>query len=323
MGERVRATGYLEMTGERAIGSLGELQIALHPSKIEFLMQDGLVRNRWHSNSQSIPCPLVPSFDELVRSRKSGNRSRPRNANRAAVFASFIVKTFGHRRLLNWGSGVVDVAGGAGALTFELTFRYSIKCTVVDPVKVKHSVKQLRAVERKLKDEEHLADKETSTAISGGSTVRSQRNSDSAPTKVLEIFVKQFQIEFHADYILRKIAEPPQVVGEECVANPLEEECKRVAEHVGDCSLLVGLHPDQAIDDIVDVGLALKKPFAVIPCCVFPKHFSKRRLKSGKHVNDYEELCTYLMEKAPCKISMTTLEFEGRNKCLYYMGEGG
>lgn len=29
--------------------------------------------------------------------------------------------------------GVVDVAGGAGGMAFELTFRYDVPCVVVDP----------------------------------------------------------------------------------------------------------------------------------------------------------------------------------------------
>lgn len=36
-------------------------------------------------------------------------------------------------------------------------------------------------------------------------------------------------------------------------------------------SLIVGLHPDQATERIVQFGLKHKKNFAVLPCCVFPK----------------------------------------------------
>jgi len=37
------------------------------------------------------------------------------------------------------------------------------------------------------------------------------------------------------------------------------------------CSLVLGLHPDQATDSIVDFALQFNKPFAVVPCCVFPR----------------------------------------------------
>ena len=44
------------------------------------------------------------------------------------------------------------------------------------------------------------------------------------------------------------------------------------------CALVVGLHPDEATDAIVDAALAAGKPFAVVPCCVFPSLFPHRRL---------------------------------------------
>ena len=37
------------------------------------------------------------------------------------------------------------------------------------------------------------------------------------------------------------------------------------------CSLVIGLHPDQATDSIVDFAMQFGKPFAVVPCCVFPR----------------------------------------------------
>lgn len=43
------------------------------------------------------------------------------------------------------------------------------------------------------------------------------------------------------------------------------------SKHLQTCSIIVGLHPDQATDAIVDCALQLGKPFAAVPCCVFPR----------------------------------------------------
>ena len=43
-------------------------------------------------------------------------------------------------------------------------------------------------------------------------------------------------------------------------------------------SIVIGLHPDQATDSIVDCALRFNKPFAIMPCCVYPTLFPDRRL---------------------------------------------
>jgi len=40
---------------------------------------------------------------------------------------------------------------------------------------------------------------------------------------------------------------------------------------------LVGMHPDEATDMIIDIGLRYNKPFAMVPCCVFSQKFPNRR----------------------------------------------
>ena len=47
-------------------------------------------------------------------------------------------------------------------------------------------------------------------------------------------------------------------------------------------SVVVGLHPDQATDALVDFALASGKPFAVVPCCTYGADFPKRRTPSCK-----------------------------------------
>jgi ubiquinone/menaquinone biosynthesis C-methylase UbiE len=51
---------------------------------------------------------------------------------RAKLFAQWLVDTYGTERL-NQGSGVLDVAGGRGALSFELCVKHGVKVTLVEP----------------------------------------------------------------------------------------------------------------------------------------------------------------------------------------------
>eukprot|EP00056_Hartaetosiga_gracilis_P000025 m.35405 g.35405 ORF g.35405 m.35405 type:complete len:145 (-) comp10014_c0_seq1:151-585(-) len=85
---------------------------------------------------------------------------------------------------------------------------------------------------------------------------------------------------------------------------------------INNCSIVVGMHPDQAAGHIVDFALAQNKPFALVPCCVYSKEFPKRRLKDGTPVKTYSHLITYLMEKHS-GIKKCTLPFEGKNICVY------
>ena len=86
-------------------------------------------------------------------------------------------------------------------------------------------------------------------------------------------------------------------------------------------SIVVGLHPDQATEPILDHAIALGKPFAVIPCCVYADEFPKRHLRASPadRVTSYEDFIKYLCEKHP-KISQSTLPFEGKNILLWWPG---
>ncbi len=67
---------------------------------------------------------------------------------------------------------------------------------------------------------------------------------------------------------------------------------------------------------LVNMALKLHKPFAVVPCCVFPRLFAERRTRDGKEVLQYNEFIEYLMVK-DSRIQMEYLPFDGRNKVLY------
>ena len=98
---------------------------------------------------------------------------------------------------------------------------------------------------------------------------------------------------------------------------------------------LVGLHPDECTEDILDAALRYKKSVAIMPCCVFPTLFSGRRLRldvnddwnwdrdndiinnrGSKEVHTYDEFVEFLLQKDP-RLVCETLPFEGKNRVIY------
>ncbi len=90
---------------------------------------------------------------------------------------------------------------------------------------------------------------------------------------------------------------------------------------VSNCSIVLGMHPDQAVEHIIDFAIMNNKPFAVTPCCVYSYQFPARKLKNGSLVTSYSDLITYLLEK-DYRIQQLVLDFEGRNIMLYFIPEG-
>lgn len=91
------------------------------------------------------------------------------------------------------------------------------------------------------------------------------------------------------------------------------------------CVVVVGMHSDQATEWIVDFALEHRVRFAVVPCCVCPGLFPKRRVFSGdgddrvsKPVRSHEQFCEYLRGKAkPGEIELKRLPFEGKNTVVF------
>jgi hypothetical protein len=70
--------------------------------------------------------------------------------------------------------------------------------------------------------------------------------------------------------------------------------------------LVVGFHPDQAVDCCFELAALLDVPFCVVPCCVFPREFPHRRLVrddgGAEPVRTHSQLIEYLLQKAPCRV---------------------
>ena len=73
----------------------------------------------------------------------------------------------------------------------------------------------------------------------------------------------------------------------------------------------------QATEHIVDLAQRLRKPIAVVPCCVHAAEFPWRVLPGGGAVRTHEDLIAYIVSKDPEAIKVTQLPFEGRNTVVY------
>lgn len=112
------------------------------------------------------------------------------------------------------------------------------------------------------------------------------------------------------------------------IDRPLEGDGSQImSENVGfahlmeHCSIITGMHPDQATEAIVDTAMRLGKPFAILPCCVMPKLFPHRmQQRHNQPVRSYSTFCQYLLDKAPtgCTFQVHHLPFDGRNKVIYF-----
>jgi hypothetical protein len=83
-----------------------------------------------------------------------------------------------------------------------------------------------------------------------------------------------------------------------------------------DYTCLLGLHPDECTEDILDMALRMNKKVAIIPCCVFPSLFPLRKLCRGKVVQSYDDFLEYLLEKDD-RLRRATLPFDGKNQVIY------
>lgn len=223
---------------------------------------------------------------------------------RASVFAKFLVETFG-KEFLQQGDGVCDVAGGRGGVSFELWNNYGIRSTVLDPRPVSLSKYQRRALHKK------------------GISIK-----DGTPPN----FVSYLSPELwnHPWEGLRDEGPKSEMEFDEEGARLLGEKEDNVRSLIRNCSIIIGMHPDQATEPIVRAASCLSKPFAIVPCCVFSSDFPDRFLPSSDEVSPNgfvttrDEFIRFLIHVAnanadqtlsPCKVEF--LPFQGANRVVY------
>lgn len=230
-----------------------------------------------------------------------GGGGRVKTGERFTVFRQWLAETFGIANL-KAGSGVLDVAGGKGELAFKLVNYAEIPTTIVDP--------RPMDVPNMLK---HLTRKHVQRLILRQAQTRCKSSSGHLVVKLpmpehircffwypLDHFPgKKGTAQDHSSYVSEKLSHSPK-------------EKLRLKAALESCSAICGMHADQATEAIVDWGLKLEKPFATIPCCVFPNLFPR-----NGSVRTHRQFCDYLVQKSPGRIRQRQLDFAGRNDVVY------
>ena len=84
---------------------------------------------------------------------------------------------------------------------------------------------------------------------------------------------------------------------------------------------VIGLHPDQATEAIVQGALYWNISVAVVPCCVFPDEFPHRQIltETGDSVavRQYSEFIRYLETLCHPPLQSDYLPIQGRNRILF------
>ncbi|CAB9529071.1 expressed unknown protein [Seminavis robusta] len=259
------------------------------------------------------------AHDMTVDRKKDRLFSGQKDNSRFGKFVGFLLKEFGGYPALSQ-QPVLDVAGGAGALAFELSIRHEIPTVVVDTQLVRFKAFQQR----------HLDFRKYCLVQLATDLLRVSPMAHNLTNRMRINEFEQIQCFLESEHVLeanelaaiggnRKSILPKVVSQEEdsCKLNPEQAKLCTLLRN-RKCSVLLGLHPDQATDPIIDIGLALGIPWAIVPCCVFPNLFQTRQLaSSGKPVRSYEDICTYILERDP-SIQQATLPFRGRNQVFYW-----
>ena len=264
-------------------------------------------------------------YESENTNEKKRKRAKRSNKNRASIFAAWAKQTFNLRHFFQ----VLDVAGGGhGALSFDLYFKHLIKSIIIDPrftvlepkqlQYLKHSSNQTTSQNNFVYTNDNIIDSKNEIEnikinIEDNNIINSNTNVEN---NIVEENKEDHSVneDFKIQTIVSQYPGYRQICGlfnSEFIESPVGSKVW------ANSTLILGLHPDQATEDIVDFAIKDKKAFAVIPCCVFPKLYPKR-FHNGKHVKSYLEFCNYLQAKHD-DIQRTTLSFTGRNIVLYWI----
>jgi len=259
-------------------------------------------------------------------------------ASHNPMFAIWLVKKFGQSFLRN---GVVDIAGGNGGLSYDLSVRFGVKCTLIEPREVVLNSINRKRMSKLCELRDSIRRGEVNPNWSKRPNYADYADDDGVVLQEAEDAAYRGGLPFK--HIRQEFHFKPPTVADIYISNcPSESENGEGAEDkpndvntaLLECTTIVGIHPDQATEPIVDAALAHNKSFAVLPCCVFANENTHRMVANPDYIpgrdvdeNDpsthamipvrtYEQLVQYLINKDP-SICVDQLGFEGRNTVLY------
>jgi len=280
-----------------------------------------------------------------------GEANKESKAVSDRLFAKWCMDTFKLNERRDDGSFKVvgDVAGGSGTLSFEFHVNHGVGCVLIDPRCVSLTPRQ-RANWSNLRRRGARSDAKPEAKDAWLRSELWVQCADEQREKRLEQHVQRLVAYTEAgseEDVDDVIAGAPPKSDEDLTQLEFDEfpiELPPTVASMGDNiapfrhirselwsldnssvgrrlkmlrpSLLVGMHPDQATEAIIDAALELDVPFAVVPCCTFPEMFTHRKTADGEPVATYSQLIDYLMRKDP-SIQKTFLPFKGRNQVLY------
>lgn len=230
--------------------------------------------------------------------RSASGRHGARNQHRHKFFAKWLLETFPFLNISsqegnavdNKQHHILDVAGGKGELAARLSMCHNLRVVLVDPRKADvHHVFTSLVLPKLPKKWQH----------------RIEEQSEEDPKFIQEKLEQRFtQLVMNFD------------------DHSLESSADLQAA-VKSASLIIGMHADGATEAIVDAALKYRKPFVVVPCCVFPRLFNQRYLVKADgtrvHVRSHEQFCEYLLQK-DSRFKREILPFEGRNVGIWWDG---
>ncbi|KAF9438172.1 hypothetical protein BGZ76_009379 [Entomortierella beljakovae] len=280
----------------------------LHPTGSEYLAaQEMWVRERTKSRKER----------SLLTDDPHSISSKVPHSQRAFIFCRWLVNKFGVE-YLNSGSGVLDVAGGKGEISLFLTHMFGIRSTVVEPnVRRDKSYRRrnLMDIIKKQMDIEAGGDGQyfrdfKPSAVKAADTIEPDTKLDYEQSEAERLKERRRQ---------KKLDEAQFEVPR--ISTLLDEHFAEThGSTLEGASAIIGMHPDQATEPIVDMALKHGKPFVVVPCCVFACDNPHRRLLNDGEVNTTLDFIQYLTEKAiisGASVSREFLPFDGMNIVVF------